>query len=360
LALRLNDLLGVVDSQSKCDTFIEKEGSGNTDRFLIRQEGVATMGKYHQLTHHERYLIGVMRTQRLTVVQMSDRLGRHRSTIYREVKRNKSTYDGHYGVDKAHSYAVARLRRSRRKPQYSHQEVVRVEALLRLKWSPQQISCVYAQRRGTQISAQTIYRHIKKDRRRGGELWRHTRIMSKYGRKRYGRRDSRGVLTGKRHISERPADVAGRRRIGHWEGDTVMGSDMRHCILTLVERATGYTIIRKLSARSSEQACQAAIHAIRSERRRFKTITFDNGTEFHGYKTIEEATQVKCYFATPYHSWERGTNENTNGLIRQYLPKGSCMAHITQHDCNRIQRSLNDRPRKRLGYQTPAKLFRRA
>ena len=318
------------------------------------------MKTYHQLTHHERYLIGVMRTQKSTVVQMADRLGRHRSTIYREVQRNKSTYDGHYGVDKAHSYAVARLRRCRRGPQYSHQEMERVEAMLRNWWSPQQISGVLRRGKSLSISAQTIYRHIGRDKRRGGDLWRQTRIMSKYGRKRYGRHDSRGVLPGKRHISTRPAGVERRKRIGHWEGDTVMGSDMRHCVLTLVERKTGYTIIKKLTARNKEQASWAAVQAIMEHQRRFKTITFDNGTEFHDYKVIEQHGKVICYFATPYHSWERGTNENTNGLIRQYLPKGTCMAHITQADCDRIQQCLNDRPRKRLGYQTPAALMHRA
>ncbi|MDP1587613.1 MAG: IS30 family transposase [Prosthecobacter sp.] len=318
------------------------------------------MKTYHQLTHHERYLIGVMRTQRLTVVQMADRLGRHRSTIYREVERNKSTYDGHYGVNKAHSYAVARLRRCRRGPQYSQQELRQVDEMLRRWWSPQQISGVRAKRRGWQISAQTIYRHIERDKRRGGDLWRQMRILPKFGRKRYGRQDSRGVLPGKRHISERPAAVERRRQIGHWEGDTVMGSDMRHCVLTLVERVTGYVIIKKLTARNKEQACQAAIEAIRERRRLFKTITFDNGTEFHDYKVLEATTGVKCYFATPYHSWERGTNENTNGLIRQYLPKGKCMAHITQDNCSYIQGCLNNRPRKRLGYRPPAELIRRA
>ena len=360
MVLRLSEGLGVADSQSKCDTFLKKVGRGNTGHFLIRQEGVVTMEKYHQLTQHERYIIASMRKHKNSVQQICDRLGRHRSTICREVERNKSTYDGHYGAEKAHSYAVARCRRCRRKPQHGQQELSQVDAMLRRWWSPEQISGVRARRRGWQISAQTIYRHIERDKRRGGDLWKQMRILPKYGRKRYGRQDSRGVLPGKRHISERPASVERRRRIGHWEGDTVMGSDMRHCVLTLVERVTGYVIIKKLTARSKEQACQAAIAAIREHGRLFKTITFDNGTEFHDYKELEAKTGVKCYFATPYHSWERGTNENTNGLIRQYLPKGSCMAHITQDDCNYIQGCLNARPRKRLGYRPPAELIRRA
>jgi len=316
--------------------------------------------EYCQLTQAERYIIASMRRHKLTVAQIALRLGRHRSTIYREVKRNKTTYNGHYGADKAHSYATARRRRSRRKPQYSQQELARVEGLLRRRWSPKQISGWYRRFRLLEISAQTIYRHIRRDRKKTGDLWTYTRIISKFGRKRYRSVDSRGVLPGKRHISERPALVERRRQIGHWEVDTVMGADLRHCVLTMVERATGLAIIKKLSARTKEEATTALLRAIAGHHKQMKTLTFDNGTEFHGYKELEEHFKVKCYFATPYHSWERGSNENTNGLIRQYLPKGMCMRHITQKDCDRIAYELNSRPRERYGFRTPAELYARA
>jgi IS30 family transposase len=234
-----------------------------------------------------------------------------------------------------------------------------VAVLIRRKWSPEQIACTLKKRRSLSISHETIYRRIRWDRKVGGDLWKSTRIMSKFGRKRYRSHDSRGVLAGKRHISERPAAVEGRKQPGHWEGDTVMGSDMRHCVLTLVERKSGYVIIKKLRARSKEQATRAAMRAIQAHERKFKTITFDNGTEFHDYKKLEERFKLKCYFATPYHSWERGSNENTNGLIRQYLPKGTCMSAVTQARCDHIANDLNTRPRKRHGYSTPADLYRR-
>jgi transposase, IS30 family len=156
---------------------------------------------------------------------------------------------------------------------------------------------------------------------------------------------TRGRLLGKRHISERPAAVEQRGQIGHWEGDTVMGADQRHCVLTLVERVTSYLIMRKLMVRTKEQAAKALRQAAAALERRVRAITLDNGTEFHDYESVEKAHPVKFYFATPYHSWERGTNENTNGLIRQYLPKGMCMRHISQADCNQIAAQLNDRPR---------------
>ena len=147
--------------------------------------------------------------------------------------------------------------------------------------------------------------------------------------------------------------------MGHWEGDTVMGSDMRHCVLTLVERKTGYAIIKKLKARTKDEVTRAATRAIRSHCGMFKTITFDNGTEFHDYAKLEERFPVKVYFATPYHSWERGSNENFNGLVRQYLPKGTCMSSVTQTQCDHIVDDLNNRPRKRLGFNTPADLYHR-
>ena len=130
-----------------------------------------------------------------------------------------------------------------------------------------------------------------------------------------------------------------------------MGSDMRHCVLTLVERKTGYAIIKKLHARNKDQVTRAATRAIRRHCRHFKTLTLDNGTEFHDYALLEQRFPVKVYFATPYHSWERGSNENFNGLLRQYLPKGTCMSNVTQAQCDHIADDLNNRPSKRLRLQ---------
>ena len=136
-----------------------------------------------------------------------------------------------------------------------------------------------------------------------------------------------------------------------------MGADQRHCLLTLVERVTGYLVMKKLVARTKEQAANALRRALREIERRVRTITLDNGTEFHDYEKVEAKHAVKIYFATPYHSWERRTNENTNGLIRQYLPKGTCFKDLTQRQCDEIEKDLNDRPRKTLGYRTPTEAY---
>jgi IS30 family transposase len=289
--------------------------------------------------------------------QIAKELGRHRGTIWREVRRNAHVTDGRYKVDKAIEHARARRWRSRSHPRFTEQQLCVVWKRLRQLWSPEQI-CGRLRRCGQlRISHETIYRHIWADRRRGGHLHRYLRCAIKQRRKRYGSYERRGKLAGKRMIAERPASVENRRTIGHWEIDTVLGKRSKHCIVTLVERKSGYTQIGKLTARTKEQASASTIGLIRRHPLLFKSITADNGTEFHGYADIEQATDVPFYFANPHHSWERGTNENTNGLIRQYLPKHATMAGLTQAQCTLIEHSLNSRPRKRHGYKTPDEII---
>src|SRR5947207_6464953 len=233
---------------------------------------------YHQLTQEERYLITAQLICGQSPARIARLLERHRSTVTRELCRNATHHDGKYRAEKAHSYATARRRRCRRRARFSAADMAQVARLLRRKWSAEQVSGVLKKCGTLRISYETIDRRIRWDKKTGGDLWRHTRIMSKFGRKRYRSHDSRGVLPGKRPIGDRPAEVEARRRIGHWEGDTVMGSDLRHCVLTLVERKTGYAIIKKLAARNTNQVTRAATRAIRRHCRRFKTLTLDNGT----------------------------------------------------------------------------------
>lgn len=309
---------------------------------------------YHQLTLADRIAISTLGKEGLNASQIAQRLGRHRSTISRELRRNSRPQDGYYRGDEAHSRTTARRRNCRRWGKFSEAQWQYVNDRLREEWSPDQISGLLAEEAGFSISHETIYRHVWRDRHRGGSLHTALRQNPKQKRKRYRSKDSRGKLQGKRMIDERPAEVAERQVIGHWEGDTVMGSaDNGACILTLVERVSGLTLIGKLRNRTKEECNRRAIELIRSHSYAFKSITVDNGTEFHGYKDIEAATGVPFYFARPYHSWERGTNENTNGLIRQYLPKRKSMASLTQAQCDAIALKLNRRPRRRHGYKTP-------
>lgn len=316
---------------------------------------------YRQLTRGERYVMARMLRQGYSYREIARVLDRSAATISRERRRNACPYDGGYRAEKADSRAMSRRWRSRKKSQYSQQEWDQVEGLLERKWSPQQIAGRRKLLRLPTMSKETIYRYVRRDRRAGGQLWSQLRILSKYGRKRRGSPATRGRSSDKTPISARPEAVQRRSRIGHWEGDTVMGADQRSCVLTLVERVSGKTVIKKLSARNKEQASRALIEAVQEiGRRKICSITLDNGTEFHDHKLVEQRTGVSLYFAQPYHSWERGTNENTNGLIRQYLPKGMCLRQLTQDECDWIAEELNTRPRERLGFKTPDEVFARS
>lgn len=314
---------------------------------------------YAQITLEERYAISALRKLDYTCAAIASELGRHRSTIGREVRRNAWRTDGRsYWVDKAQSYTNERRRSSRRNTQFSAEEWALVESVLREDFSPEQVVGWFARFKILAISHETIYRYIWEDQARGGTLHVHLRRANKPFRKRYGAYDSRGRLAGKRHISTRPAGAENRSRVGHWEVDTVLGNSQGGaCIVTLVERKTGFVVIGKLERHTAADLNARLEAMIARQRRPVRTITADNGTEFHSYKALEQRVTAKFYFATPHHSWERGSNENMNGLIRQYLPKGVSMEHVTQADCDRIAAKLNRRPRKRYNWHTPEELY---
>ena len=308
--------------------------------------------RYQQITPGERYTLALLRTQGYSDAEIARITGRHRSTIGREFRRNYTAYDGAYRPSKAQEHANARRWTPRRNSRFGTEEWALIDRLLREKFSPEQISGWLRRLGILEISHETIYLHVWRNKKRGGKLWRHLRQPFKR-RKRYNTYEKRGHLPGKRHISERPSTVEQRKEIGHWEMDTVLGTGDQHCVVSLVERATGSLLLGKVSSRKAADVTGKVIELIDAHPGLFKTITADNGTEFHCYEEIELATGVTIYFATPYHSWERGTNENTNGLIRQYLPKRTSMKRLTQARCNSIASSLNNRPRKRYRFRTP-------
>jgi len=313
---------------------------------------------YHQITAAERYTLGLLRRQGLTQAAIARVLGRHRSTISRELRRNRTAHDGCYRPQVADWYARGRRSRSRRNRRFTPADWARIQGLLREDWSPEQIAGRLKRDQEVDISHETIYRYVWADKWHGGTLYTHLQGARKQRRKRYGAYDSRGRLAGKRPISARPHAAEARTRMGHWEADTVLGAGQAGpCVFTMVERKTGYVAIGQLPIRRSTAVNARAAQLIRAQPRPVHTITADNGTEFHEYAALERATGTRFYFATPHHAWERGTNENTNGLLRQYLPKGESMAHLTQHDCSRLARHLNRRPRKRLGYRTPEECY---
>ena len=297
-----------------------------------------------------------MRRQHVGMSKMARHLGRHRGTLYREVKRNQSAHDGRYRASHAVEKAGGRKRRSLRNWHYGPRAFEPVESLIRQRFSPEQIVGRRKLEGQMVMSHETIYRWIWTDKRCGGTLWKNLRGARKQRRKRYGWYDSRGRLAGKKPIEQRPAVVADRGRIGDWEMDTVHGRG-KACVVTVVERKTGLLRMGPIHRATKEATLDRTVKLLWAERDRVKTITADNGTEFHNYRELESILDTQVYFATPHHAWERGTNENTNGLIRQYLPKGTNLSRLTQQQCDRIAEQLNNRPRLRLNFKTPNEVF---
>ncbi len=310
--------------------------------------------KYQHLSVEERYELAALRRQKMGLGAMAKHLGRHRSTLYREVKRNQSVHDGCYRPSHAVEKASGRQQRARRNWRYGPEAFAPIATLIRQRLSPQQIVGRGRLEGQAVMSHETIYRWVWADKESGGSLWRHLRGARKQRRKRYRSYDSRGRLAGKKPIEQRPLVVASRERIGDWEIDTVHGRG-KACVVTVVERKTGLLRMGPIRRATKEQTLQRTVKLLGSEQ--VKTITADNGTEFHNYRELERRLGVEMYFATPHHAWERGTNENTNGLIRQYLPKGTNLSGLTQPQCDRIAEQLNNRPRLRLGFKTPNEVY---
>ena len=307
--------------------------------------------RYKQITHRERYIIHYHIRQGFSQTEIARLLGRSPSTISRELRRNGQIGTGRYYDNIAQKQAQGRRRMSRYGPQFNAKQWATVCHFLGKDWSPEQISLVLRSRSILRISHETIYRYIWRDKKCGGLLYKHLRQSSKRRRKRYRGYDSRGVLKGKRGLGQRPKAANDRLHKGHFEVDLVHGSRARDCILTLVDRKTRLVLIHKLKDKNMKDVANVLVKLIRQHG--IKTVTADNGPEFHDYKRVERLTGIKFYFAAPYHSWERGTSENTNGLIRQYLPKNTSMAHLFQRECNSIAKKLNSRPRKILNLKTP-------
>ena len=246
--------------------------------------------KYHQITSGERYVIQALRREGLSQSAVARGVGRSPATISRELRRNLSS-QGRYTPSKANERAHGRRSRSRRNAHFGPDDWVLVEHLIGLDWSPEQVSGWLRLHRVLAISYETIYLRIWNDKASGGQLWLHLRQAGKKRRKRYGAYDSRGRLAGKRHISERPAEVEGRQVLGHWEIDTMKGNDQaRHSVLTMVERAVGYVAIGKLECHTAAETSRRCIELIGRQQGRMHSITADNGTEFHDYRKIEAAT----------------------------------------------------------------------
>ena len=249
--------------------------------------------------------------------------------------------------------ANERAAASRRRPRITTRQWTEISRLIRLDWSPEQISARAALEGTLAISPEWVYQFIYADKAVGGDLYRHLRCQRKR-RKRYGSgRDRRGRIPDRVGIEERPADVEKRETMGHWEGDTIIGKGHRGAAMTVVERKSRLVRIGKLPSKSANAMRQAFRRRLGPMVEAVRSITFDNGKEFSQHRLIGEDLNSLTYFADPYASWQRGTNENTNGLIRQYLPKDRNLETLTGGEIRMIEHRINNRPRKCNGYLTP-------
>jgi IS30 family transposase len=231
-----------------------------------------------------------------------------------------------------------------------------VERLIRKEWSPEQISGWLMANCGLQISHERIYQYILLDKHAGGDLHRHLRCQNKR-RKRYGSYERRGTLKNRVSIDERPAIVETRLRLGDWEVDTIIGKGHHQAIVSLTERKSRLALLRRVERKTAHAVADAVIDLLKPIRSNLYTITADNGKEFADHERIADKLQAEVYFAHPYSSWERGANENMNGLVRQYFPKKKGFAAITDQDIEHVIKRLNNRPRKCLGFKTPNQVF---
>jgi IS30 family transposase len=318
---------------------------------------------YGHLTMDERNVIWRMKLLGHTQAETAKCLGRDPGTISRERRRNAES-DGRYFPGSAQVFANARRAAQLRRPRTGDAALMaHVEAKLQERWSPEQIAGRLGVRppralAGKRISPATIYRWIWSCPERSRRLRVYLRVAHRKRRKPYGKPSRRGQIPNRVSIDQRPRVVEGRTRLGDWEGDTIVGQGRRGYVVTNVDRTSRYLVARKVekaTAASVTAALHEAMRRLPADRRR--TQTFDNGREFAGHEDIARRLGVAVYFAHPYSSWERGTNENTNGLLRQYLPKGSDFAQLTTWQLESTIRQLNDRPRKCLNYRTPAEVF---
>jgi IS30 family transposase len=301
---------------------------------------------YTHLTREERYQIYALKKAGLKQSEIAGLLNRSGSTISRELSRNCGGRG--YRPKQAHGMSVERQAVNARRVDEDAWQFA--QEMLLLQWSPEQISG------HADISPETVYQRVYADKQSGGLLWKNLRCQKKR-RKRYGKIERRGNIPNRQFIEDRPAIVDERKRIGDWEADTIIGKNHRQAIVSIVERKTGLTLIQKVERKTAQAVSQAMIELMRPYRNKVHTITSDNGKEFAGHEQIAKRLQADFYFAHPYASWERGTNENTNGLIRQYFPKDRDFTTITQLEINTAMERLNNRPRKRLGYKTPNQVF---
>lgn len=317
------------------------------------------MNSYQQLRNEERFYIWQARREGNTQTHIAKALGRHPSTICRELKRNTYAQCHMYTYHWAMQIVKHRKHRANRHKYRKLNDAIApvITQLVRQYLSPEQVSGYLKQHYAMSLSHETIYRFIYRDATRKAALKPFLRQGGKHRRKRYGSGARASTIPNRISITERPKEVEAKTRLGDWECDTVIGQDRKSVLVTVVDRASLYTACSRVLSRSAPVVGDAIIRLLHPFKERVKTLTFDNGSEFVKHETIARALEATTYFAHPYASWERGINENTNGLLRQFFPKRTDFRKVSWQKVKEAVDNLNNRPRKTRGYRTPNQLF---
>lgn len=310
---------------------------------------------YRQLSYEQRIEIYAYLKAGLNQSKIAQLTGISKSTISREVKRNTGLKG--YRPQQANQKAFGRRHNAAKHVHFTTAIKAEVIAYLMQEWSPEQISGWLKANKKASVSHETIYQFIIDDRNNNGELYKHLRLGRKKRRKRIKTADRRGQIPNRVSIDERPAVVDGKQRVGDWEIDTVIGKNHKGALVTAVERKSKFTFIKHVTAKEAPLVSRALIDMLGPYKEFVLTITGDNGKEFSWHEKIAKALEASFYFAHPYCSWERGLNENTNGLIRQYFPKKTSLSNVDENFVLLVQNKLNNRPRKTLKFRKPADIF---
>ncbi len=316
--------------------------------------------QYAHLAHEERFLIHTLFQAGWSCHEIADKLKRSHSTICRELKRNASELG--YQYEQADELAKCRRSEASSVPRKMTGEIWETvkNLLTKRRWSPEQIAGRLRREGRVSISAKCIYNYIRADSKRGGTLFRYLRRKGKKPNRRGKNEAGRGIIPGRVDISERPAEVEEKKRVGDWEVDTIVGARRRGALVSLVDRASKFTFLARVGTKTAQEVGEAVLRCLGTVRELVHTITADNGKEFAGHGEVSKGLCAGFYFARPYHSWERGLNEHTNGLVREFFPKSSELRNVDPEEVERVADMLNTRPRKALDYRTPAEVFSEA
>jgi transposase, IS30 family len=309
---------------------------------------------YTHLTQDERYQIAILLKAGHDQSDIARVMNRHKSSISRELRRNPGQRG--YRPKQAHEFSQARMRACENGPRVPAATWAFAEAKLAELWSPEQISGYLKTYAQPGISHETIYQRIYADKRAGGTLH-HALRCQKARKKRYGGRERRGTIPNQVSIEQRPFIVDSRKRFGDWEGDLVIGAGQQQALVTLNERKSRYSLIAHVPFKTAQAVSDTMISLLAPFADCVHTLTTDNGKEFAQHERIAKKLDADFFFAHPYSSWERGANENMNGLIRQFFPKKMRFDSITAKDIAFTMHRLNHRPRKCLGFKTPHEVF---